>query len=286
MGKKIAVAADLKQDQKELLQFAERFKNHFNASLYVVHVEPEVEHEVVPILDLSDPNHFPEQRLNKKMNEDQVDFAKNKLRKMVNESLVDPAYTQVTVLLGDVNEELIKFTENHEFDLVICGITEDWKVSTWTKSTPLKIFNEINAPLLIIPEKYYTQNLGEITFAYDDTLDLEANWRSGEKLANKLKANYKTVRVFDRKVEYYDYINKASNLLKNNDFPIYANDVYSAIMGFLIGSQSNLLILNHVQMDMLDILLRLSTTKSFLVDAPIPLLIFNEEMDNWNLLNG
>jgi len=96
---------------------------------------------------------FSKQKLAREIT-DEVDRIKSKMEKMSDEISNERGLKISTIVLsGNVEDQLLTFVKEHQFDLVIMGVNSNGENDTPGSHT-LKIIEESSAPLLIVPNSY------------------------------------------------------------------------------------------------------------------------------------
>lgn len=282
--KKISVAVDFKNNSFELVNIAAKWCKKFNADLNIIHVDQETRIDIPMPLNLSNPYNSEEEILQSKVNKDVIKSSTEKIKNLIDQINLNGINISYNVQIEKVDKGLKNAIIEENPDLLIISITNDLDTEHFEPTTLYRLFEEIDTPVLAIPSDFADYQIQKIVFAYDKKSEFQDNLNASRDLAAQMGVDIYNVKVFPNELDYREYINEESWKDSSYDYCFTCTDVYSGLLGFMSGINGDLLVINHEKRGYLGQFFHESMTKKFLMDAKLPLLIFDGHIIDWKLL--
>ncbi|MDB2364013.1 universal stress protein [Flavobacteriales bacterium] len=282
--KKISVAIDFKNNAYELLNVAVNWCKLFKAELNIIHIDQEQKIDISVPLNLSNPYNSEEDILQAKVNKDVVNQSQSKVEDLL--KYLDTSKLNITynIKVDAIDNGLKEAINSENPDLLIISITNDLDTNHFEPTTLYRLFEAVDTPVLAIPSDFADYEIKRMVFAYDKKSEFTDNLNASRDLAAQMGTEIYNVKVFPNELDYRKYINEESWKDSAYDYCFTCSDVYSGLLGFMSGIQGDLLVINHEKRGYLGKFFHESMTKKFLMDAKLPLLIFDGHIIDWNLL--
>lgn len=283
--KKIALALDFKNNSIELLETAKNLCLKFNADLDIIHIDRQQSIDIPVIFSISNPYNSEEEILQDKVNQDILNHSKKKIDEILNEIDLSGINTNQLLAIGEIDKQLIKQLNSSNPDLFIISITEELDADHFEPTALVRVLDEIKTPTLAIPSRMDAINMNRFVFAYDNDMELQNNLNITRELAASLNAEVLNLKVFVDEIEYRQYQENEGWMDSAFDYSFVCPDVYSGLVGFFNGCDASVLVINHEKRNFISEFFHDSMTKRFLINAKVPLLIFDGDFKDWNLIN-
>lgn len=283
--KKIAIAFDFKNNAEELLETSIKFCKHFNADLEIIHIDKEQKIDIPVFFSMTNPFNSEEEILQDRVNRDIIDQSKKRLDDLLDTFDFQGVKTHYTVNIGELDNLLTSSVDTIKPDLLIISTTDELDSDHFEPTTLLRVLDKISVPVLAIPSKTENFDLNKFVFAYDNDYELQNNLNTTREIAESLNADVLNLKIFVDEIEFRAYQEADGWMESTHDYSFVCPDIYSGLVGFFNGCNGSVLVLNHEKRNFISNFFHDSMTKKFLNDANVPLLIFDGDIKDWNLLS-
>jgi len=202
--------------------------------------------------------------------------------------------TQTEILIEDTffsNAQLKEVTDKLNIDLVIIGLKQQSLKTTFFESHVSDLIDELNCPVLSIPQSYIDTNIERIGYA-TELYDISERIKEIVPFAKLLGASIEAFHVYpvfpqNIDIEKYDMKNSLDVLRNELNFEkinlhyiktLFDNETVSGIREFLKIYKPDILIMYHKPRGIFDKLVMDGGSTNVIVKAsPVPLLALNQK---------
>lgn len=269
---KILVGVDFSKSSDVAIETAGIWARKFIAEVILVHAY------LPPVVDPSIPVGMLEaSQMNMVKEYDDVLIKK---ARSVQETGVKCTYR---VILGDLKSALKEVKDELGADIVILGRTTNPDfLDRLVGSTSQHLINDLEIPLLVIPDSWSPKIVNTIAFATSLEFNENKQLEAVKEIANRFKASIEFVKVdleseldINPDEEFIKEIKRICGISQEHISRIKAEDLKSGIGQFVKDKKADLLVLTSHKRGLLDSLLAPSQSKKLLSKFEIPTLIYH-----------
>lgn len=274
MINRILVMTDFSDTSANALKYALSFSKHFNASVYVLHVDE------LPLTYVSNRiNILP---YNKEKRDKEIQKSFDSLFKKVSPDGKEKYTTIIkTGILQDEMDELIRL---QKIDLAIMGtVGKSFTEKLIIGSNTAEVSRKIRIPLMVIPEKSGFKPYENVVYATDYSEPDFSNIARLFFVAEKFKSELTVLHV---KSDHDNLIGKSDSFFHRNKSKISYKkwkmvrlreaDIVTSINHYLKKEKSDLLIMSRHHYSFFNRLFHISVCKKMIYNTRIPLMVLNE----------
>ncbi|MCR9065793.1 MAG: universal stress protein [Cytophagales bacterium] len=267
---KIIVGVDFSKSSDNAIDFIKNWAKKYIAEVELVHAY------MPPMVDPSIPVGMIESN-SVEIIEEYNKVLEKKVRNL-RESGISASYR---VVVGDLLHGIIGKDHSTSADLVVLGKTEkpDF-IDRLIGSTSQHLVNEINIPLLIVPENYSKRETKAIAYATQLEFEETDVVKKVKELSDRLKATMTFVKIktpddldINSDDRLLEKIKSIPGLEKTHVVTLEANSLKSGLKDFTDLNDSDLLVLVSHKRGLLDSILAPSQSKKLISKLDIPILI-------------
>jgi len=268
--KNILIPTDLSNCTRSSLKYAIRFATISKTTLYFYHISIKSEKEIFPSFK---------------------EYVGNILKeKQVNPKDINIEYIVEKGIFS--NQSIKKNIKKFSIDLVIMGASLDSFRNTFFGSLVSDLINEVNCPVLSIPQVPYKKfKIERIGFA-SELFDLKKRIKSIIPLAQLFQAEidvfhvypvfpeyvdivkYKKEKILEKIKQEFQYEHISIHLIKTS----FDNETIKGIKKYIDDRQPDMLVVSHKPRGLFDKLtLDSGITTALVKNSPVPVLAFNKK---------
>ncbi len=194
-------------------------------------------------------------------------------------------FINTVVKVGFSADEIVDYTRENNFDLIVMGITGSGKIDQFFGSTAIAVSKKSQVPVLIVPPKSKLNKLANIVVAFDfkaientDSINLIVD------LAKKFRSNLTglNIREYHQKRTHETSLSahQAETLLSELPHRIVSYSDSSSVEGlghYLESHDADMLVMLKRKHSLFDLLIHGSNTSKMAFHTHVPLLILHEE---------